>query len=61
MEIVAMDMKLRGSYIARQLSFHGTSFKIEDTKLSPEFVQMYDQAVELVSTCCPSTPSTQGV
>ena len=26
MEIVAMDMKLRGMYIARQLSFQGIEF-----------------------------------
>ncbi|TRY94000.1 hypothetical protein DNTS_032821 [Danionella cerebrum] len=30
MEIVAMDMKLRGMYIARQLSFSGVTFKIEE-------------------------------
>ena len=27
MEIVAMDMKLRGMYIARQLSFQGIEWK----------------------------------
>ena len=48
MEIVAMDMKLRGSYIARQLSFHGTTFRIEDTKLSPDYMKMYDKSVALV-------------
>jgi len=32
MEIVAMDMKLRGMYIARQLSFKGVSFKIEEVQ-----------------------------
>ena len=29
MEIVAMDMKLRGMYIARQLSFQGIEWKKE--------------------------------
>ncbi|OXA36832.1 Protein strawberry notch 1 [Folsomia candida] len=29
MEMVAMDMKLRGAYIARQLSFNGVDFRIE--------------------------------
>lgn len=48
MEIVAMDMKLRGMYIARQLSFHGVSFKIEDVPLNKEFIQMYDDSVKLV-------------
>lgn len=43
-----MDMKLRGMYIARQLSFHGVSFKIEEVPLSPEFTNVYDNAVKLV-------------
>lgn len=49
MEIVAMDMKLRGMYIARQLSFHGVAFKIEEVALSKEFVKIYDESVKLVS------------
>lgn len=48
MEIVAMDMKLRGMYIARQLSFHGVSFKIEEVPLSSEFKRAYDESVLLV-------------
>ena len=48
MEIVAMDMKLRGMYMARQLSFSGVSFKIEAIKLKNEYVKMYDDAVKLV-------------
>lgn len=50
MEIVAMDMKLRGMYIARQLSFHGVAFKVEEVPLSPDFVAVYDNAVVLVSS-----------
>lgn len=48
MEIVAMDMKLRGMYIARQLSFHGVGFKIEEVPLSKDFKKVYDASVELV-------------
>lgn len=47
MEIVAMDMKLRGMYIARQLSFHGVTFKIEEVPLTPEFIKIYDDSVKL--------------
>ncbi|CAG5047286.1 unnamed protein product [Parnassius apollo] len=47
MEIVAMDMKLRGMYIARQLSFHGVTFKIEEVPLSDAFKETYDKAVAL--------------
>jgi hypothetical protein len=46
MELVAMDMKLRGLYIARQLSFSGAKFLIEDVSLSDQFTEMYDKAVE---------------
>ncbi|XP_048521941.1 protein strawberry notch isoform X1 [Dendroctonus ponderosae] len=47
MEIVAMDMKLRGMYIARQLSFHGVAFKIEEVPLSRDFEKVYDASVKL--------------
>lgn len=47
MEIVAMDMKLRGMYIARQLSFHGVSFKIDEVALNKDFKKTYDEAVAL--------------
>lgn len=44
-----MDMKLRGMYIARQLSFHGVAFKVEEVPLSDDFVKIYDDSVNLVS------------
>ncbi|XP_044131632.1 protein strawberry notch homolog 1 isoform X1 [Bufo gargarizans] len=47
MEIVAMDMKLRGMYIARQLSFTGVTFKIEEVPLSLDYVKMYNKSVKL--------------
>ncbi|NXG24878.1 SBNO1 protein, partial [Grallaria varia] len=47
MEIVAMDMKLRGMYIARQLSFSGVTFKIDEVLLSQEYVKMYNKSVRL--------------
>ncbi|MEE6504128.1 hypothetical protein FKM82_005070 [Ascaphus truei] len=47
MEIVAMDMKLRGMYIARQLSFTGVTFKIEEVPLSHIYVKMYNKSVKL--------------
>lgn len=48
MELVAMDMKLRGSYIARQLSFYGVSFRVEEVQLNEAFIQMYNKSVKLV-------------
>uniref|UniRef100_UPI0037E8FF7D protein strawberry notch homolog 1 isoform X2 n=1 Tax=Semicossyphus pulcher TaxID=241346 RepID=UPI0037E8FF7D len=47
MEIVAMDMKLRGMYIARQLSFTGVTFKIEEVPLSNKYIHMYNKSVRL--------------
>merc|ERR1719189_1704807 len=47
MEIVAMDMKLRGMYIARQLSFQGVTFRIDEVELSKELREVYNQSVDL--------------
>lgn len=48
MELIAMDMKLRGMYIARQLSFAGVHFSILDVPLTDEYLQTYDRSVQLV-------------
>merc|ERR1711860_248112 len=47
MEIVAMDMKLRGMYIARQLSFSGVQFRIEEVELSERMEKVYNKSVDL--------------
>ena len=49
MEIVAMDMKVSGMYIARQLSFSGVSFRIEEIALDNDFKLVYNKAAILVS------------
>ena len=49
MEIVAIDMKLRGMYMARQLSFFGVTFSINKVELTDKFVEAYDASVKLVS------------
>lgn len=51
MEIVAMDMKVSGMYIARQLSFSGVSFRIEEIALDKEFKVVYNKAARLVRGC----------
>lgn len=48
MEIVAMDLKQRGAYMARQLSFEGVEFTVEVAKMTGDFEVMYNQAVDLV-------------
>ena len=47
MELVAIDMKLRGVYIARQLSFSGVQFRIEEIRLSNKFIKLYDECVHI--------------
>ena len=49
MEMVAMDMKLRGMYMARQLSFAGVKFSVSEVELTPSFIEAYNASVELVS------------
>lgn len=49
MELVAMDMKMRGQYIARQLSFKGVSFKIESVPIPKDYHVIYNRAVKLVN------------
>lgn len=46
MEIVSMDMKLRGMYIARQLAFSGVTFRIDEVELAPELRSIYDRSVD---------------
>ena len=43
-----MDMKLRGMYTARQLSFTGVSFSVKEVQLPENFIEAYDASVELV-------------
>ncbi|XP_004688987.1 PREDICTED: protein strawberry notch homolog 2 isoform X2 [Condylura cristata] len=47
MEIVAMEMKVSGMYIARQLSFSGVTFRIEEIPLAPDFERIYNRAALL--------------
>ncbi|XP_065558003.1 protein strawberry notch homolog 1-like [Artemia franciscana] len=46
MELVAMNMKARGVYVARQLSFAGVSFEIREIEMNPNFIQVYDESVD---------------
>lgn len=47
MELVAVDLKMRGSYIARQLSFKTTSFEIRIANLDTQFTQLYDECADM--------------
>uniref|UniRef100_A0A8C3J721 Protein strawberry notch homolog 2 n=1 Tax=Calidris pygmaea TaxID=425635 RepID=A0A8C3J721_9CHAR len=49
MEIVAMDMKVSGMYIARQLSFTGVTFRIEEIPLDQQYKVVYDKAAKLAA------------
>uniref|UniRef100_A0A672U3W9 Protein strawberry notch homolog 2 n=1 Tax=Strigops habroptila TaxID=2489341 RepID=A0A672U3W9_STRHB len=52
MEIVAMDMKVSGMYIARQLSFTGVTFRIEEIPLDQQYKIVYDKAAKLHAADC---------
>ncbi|VDM73812.1 unnamed protein product, partial [Strongylus vulgaris] len=41
----------RGLYLARQLSFRGVSFTVQEVPLSDEFVKIYDDSVKLWLEC----------
>uniref|UniRef100_A0A672T2Q0 Protein strawberry notch homolog 2 n=1 Tax=Sinocyclocheilus grahami TaxID=75366 RepID=A0A672T2Q0_SINGR len=62
MEIVAMDMKVSGMYIARQLSFSGVSFRIEEISLDDDFKLVYNKAAKLAADelCMSSRKSLWG-
>ncbi len=47
MEMVAMEMKRKGMFMARQLSFSGAEYKVAETEISPEFHKSYDDSVKL--------------
>lgn len=49
MELVAVDLKMRGSYMARQLSFKTTSFDVRIATLDEKFIRLYDRCVDLWS------------
>ena len=48
MEMVAMEMKQRGMYVARQLSFKDVKFKVERVPLSANYLSTYNNAVDFV-------------
>lgn len=47
MELVAMELKAKGAFIARQLSYADARFKEYWGDLSDEFRQLYDDATAL--------------
>jgi len=51
MELVAIDIKMRGMYMARQLSFQGVQFRIEEVPLSKEFIKIIQQMHGSVGQC----------
>ncbi|KAM7250787.1 hypothetical protein ACFE04_022670 [Oxalis oulophora] len=46
LELVAMDMKARGMYVCRTLSYKGAEFEVVEAPLEPEMMEMYKKAAE---------------
>eukprot|EP00873_Tetraselmis_striata_P003882 jgi/Tetstr1/424146/TSEL_014753.t1 len=47
LELVAMDMKARGMYVSRSLSFANCTFETMRTELAPDFNETYNRSAEL--------------
>ena len=47
MELVALDLKWQGIFLARQLSFTGATFRIQEVKLGEKYLDIYDRSVKL--------------
>ncbi|CAI0555414.1 unnamed protein product [Linum tenue] len=46
LELVAMDMKARGMYVCRTLSYKGAEFEVVEVALEPDMMEMYKKAAE---------------
>ncbi|EEF43544.1 protein FORGETTER 1 [Ricinus communis] len=46
LELVAMDMKARGMYVCRTLSYKGAEFEVVEAPLETEMVEIYKKAAE---------------
>ncbi|XP_031115069.1 protein FORGETTER 1 isoform X1 [Ipomoea triloba] len=46
LELVAMDMKARGMYVCRTLSYKGVEFEVVEVPLEPKMMEMYKKAAE---------------
>lgn len=46
LELVAMDMKARGMYVCRTLSYKGAEFEVVEAPLEPVMMDMYKKAAE---------------
>ena len=47
MEVVALDLKWQGIFLARQLSFTGATFRIQEVELERKYLDIYDRSVNL--------------
>jgi hypothetical protein len=47
MEVVSLDLKWQGIFLARQLSFAGATFEIKEIELDQRIVSIYDRSVQL--------------
>ncbi|KAK9269142.1 hypothetical protein L1049_000911 [Liquidambar formosana] len=47
LELVAMDMKARGMYVCRTLSYKGSEFEVVEAPLEDKMMEMYKKAAEI--------------
>ena len=58
MEMLAVQLKSSGAYLARNLGLRGVDFRLEATKLSAEQLQLYDQWAHPAARPCSRPPPT---
>lgn len=46
-ELLTLDMRYKGVYISRQLSFRGTDFEIFSINIDNEMIEMYNNSVRM--------------
>ena len=47
LEMLCCDIKAKGAFVSRQLSFQGCSFSIQEASMSSEMESMYSQSVQI--------------
>jgi hypothetical protein len=59
--MLAMDMKGRGMYLSRSLSYAGAQFEVVEEKLSPEYSELYDLCTEIWADLYPAFEHMQSM
>ena len=48
MELLAMELKANGYYVARQLSYQDVTYAVQQVPMDPEFKRIYNECAKVV-------------